>query len=238
MTGARRGLAGEHTRARRTPIVSAWVLALLAHVLALWLLDALVDGRRAERQREPLDIVLVRASPPLPAAPPDPGPEPVREPPPVPEPEPEPEPEPQPPPTPEPASASTAPLASEPVPAAPAPEPVVATPQAPAATTPPALRRIVLFETDGRLRVPEGVLDGDPEPAASYIPVPRDAPPWEQKIDPLVYEPTAFEAIWKPDQESLMGEFFRRSTVTKTFKTPWGTKVTCSWVLIVGGCGW
>jgi hypothetical protein len=73
---------------------------------------------------------------------------------------------------------------------------------------------------------------------ASYIPVPRDAAPWEQRIDPMVYEPTAFEEIWKPDQESLMGEFFRRSTVTKTFKTPWGTKVTCSWVLIVGGCGW
>jgi hypothetical protein len=119
------------------------------------------------------------------------------------------------------------------------PAPTVAT-RAPRAVTTasPTPARIVLFDTDGSLRVPEGVLDAGPEPVASYIPVPRDAAPWEQRIDPMVYEPTAFEEIWKPDQESLMGEFFRRSTVTKTFKTPWGTKVTCSWVLIVGGCGW
>jgi len=227
---------GRSTRARpsRLPIAWAWLLAVALHIAALLLLDLTLRDRAVPATPTPLDIVLVRAAEPPPAPPK------IVEPPTPAQPPAQPAAPPQP-----------APEAPAPTPAAPRPTAAAVAPAPPAQRPPPVQvqteaqrpddpvpTRVVLFDADGSLRVSDAVLQGDPAPVAAYIPVPREIPPWETRADPLVYEATAFEPIWKPDRESILEEFVRKQTVTKKFKTPWGTKVTCSWVLIIGGCAW
>ena len=240
-----------HARRPRAPMAPALALALALHLLVLAVLDAwwrrggeavprpaaitvVLAPRAAPRAAEPVAPEIRRAptaTEPAVAAAPAPRPPAV---PAAADPRPPVAPSPAPPvaarSAPEqPRKPAAAPVQS----AAPPPSQVPAT----AAATPPT-ERIVLFAPDGRLRVPTAVLQGEPPPVPSWIAAPHVLAPWDDRVDPLVYEPTALEPIWKPDGESLLDEFMRRSTRTRTFRTPWGSKVTCSWVLIVGGCAW
>ena len=213
---------------RRTRFVAALVLALVLHGIGLLLLQQFA-WRPQSRESAPLRIELLSA----PQQAPLPAPQrlqPLR---PVPS-------------VPAVPRARLDPVLLPPPPregTAPAPAvaraPVRAAVRAPQPAAPAALSpRVAVFGRDGRLRVPESVLEGPAAPVASWVDAPRTPAPWDQRIDPLVYAPTALEPLWKPDSESLLHEFIRRSTKTRTFKLPDGTRVTCSWVLLVGGCGW
>lgn len=100
--------------------------------------------------------------------------------------------------------------------------------------------RIELFNTDGSMNLSQDVIDASKAQARPRgFQSPQAAPaPWETQRPPVPYDPTAFENAWKPDGETALQEVVRRATVTKKFRTPWGSTVECAWVLIAGGCGW
>lgn len=235
----RRTLASASVKAERprSRMVVSLAIALLLHAALLWMLrEIMVPPDEVAWSR--IELVLIEAeAPPLPVSPQ------VQEPPIA-------APAPQPPPV-EPLRASeppelAAPAMPEPAPEAPAPaaadpapradvEPVVSTPVESAALDAGPIR---LFRRDGRLALPEGVLEAPPQ-VASYIPVPREVPPWEDRPVALAYQESMFEAFWwVPKDESMAGAFFRKATVTKEFRLPWGTKVRCAWVLVIGACAW
>ncbi|HUD43122.1 MAG TPA: hypothetical protein VMR06_14115 [Dokdonella sp.] len=55
---------------------------------------------------------------------------------------------------------------------------------------------------------------------------------------PLPYAPTRFEKDWAPRDETLGGQWLREHTVSRTVDLPQGYQVRCTWMLILGGCGW
>lgn len=214
----------------RRRLGTALLLALALHALAL-LLAGLLPWREQAVTQPPLAITL-RTQPPVVLPAPQRLPLPPAQVRPLPPPAMVPDlPAPV-----RPADAPSTPAAPTTAPATPA-QPVTTAAPAPRAAAEPS-PRIAVYGLDGRLKLPASVLEGEPAPVPSWVDAPREAAPWEQRADPLVYEPTAFEPYWKPVDETLLGEFFRRNTRTRTFKLPDGTRVTCSWVLIIGGCGW
>ena len=230
---AGRPLAGQVRRPdgpRRSRFVAALVLALVLHGIGLLLLQQ-VAWRPPSPASAPLTVELLSA-PQRPALPAPVRLQPLRPVPSVPTvPRTRVDPVLPPPPSREGTAPAPAPAAAR--------APARAAVRAPQPAAPTALSpRVAVFGRDGRLRVPESVLEGPAAPVASWVDAPRTPAPWDQRIDPLVYAPTALEPLWKPDSESLLHEFIRRSTKTRTFKLPDGTRVTCSWVLLVGGCGW
>lgn len=93
-----------------------------------------------------------------------------------------------------------------------------------------------LFEPDGSPRLSEEVVE-----AAAAKPVPeyiaRTAPGLAPIRSPIPYKPTRFDEVWVPDGESLGQELVRKATPEKEFKTPWGTRWRCKWVLVIAVCG-
>ena len=104
-------------------------------------------------------------------------------------------------------------------------------------TPPPQLR---LYNEDGSMRLSQDVID------ASNIPAPRpgyrsplaEAARVKPRPPPISYDPTVFSKYWAPGSESAFDSLVRRSTASKKFRTPWGSTIQCTWVLIMGGCGW
>lgn len=102
----------------------------------------------------------------------------------------------------------------------------------------PTLR---LYDSDGHLRLTE---DSAPRAGAeigfsAHAPAPGD--PFARR-NPVPYEPTRFESVWAARSgETLGDELIRKTTFTKTWRTPWGSEVSCSVSLVlgmIGGCGW
>jgi hypothetical protein len=99
--------------------------------------------------------------------------------------------------------------------------------------------RIQLFNPDGSMNLSQDVIDASNATRPRGFQSPQPAPaPWERQQPAVPYDPTVFENRWKPDGESAFQEVVRRATATKAFRTPWGSTVECTWVLIMGGCGW
>jgi hypothetical protein len=120
-------------------------------------------------------------------------------------------------------------------------EPVATTarveaPPSPPPSAPPPLR---LVGTDGRILLPDSMTAS---PSASVATT--DEPPLRDAFarrNPVPYTPTRFDKYFPPVEETLGGEIVRKTTVTRTFLTPWGTQITCSASLLMfgmGGCGW
>jgi len=58
---------------------------------------------------------------------------------------------------------------------------------------------------------------------------------------PVPYAQTRFEQAFAPRDEDLGHELIRRTTVKHTWRTPWGSQITCSasmTLMFLGGCGW
>lgn len=107
-------------------------------------------------------------------------------------------------------------------------------PEPPKETTP-----LRLFNSDGSVHVSTEMLEAiDSKPQPGYSPPAVKQPELMRHESPVSYTPTRFDRYWAPPNETILQEFFRKSTVEKKFKTPWGTTVQCAWMLFMGGCGW
>ncbi len=100
-----------------------------------------------------------------------------------------------------------------------------------------------LFRSDGSVFLP--IEQGDPDPAA-FGSRRKDAPfavnPMTHR-SPLPYTPTMFERDWDPHDDELMPlEWLKSAMVEKSWRKSWdtrgGTRITCEFLLILGGCGW
>lgn len=108
------------------------------------------------------------------------------------------------------------------------------------AAPPPQAPALRLYAPDGRVQLPD---EAAPHRAgeigfSAHLGPARD--PFARR-NPVPYEPTKFESVWAPAGETLGGELIRKTTFTRTWRTPWGTEVSCSVTLIMavlGGCGW
>jgi hypothetical protein len=90
-----------------------------------------------------------------------------------------------------------------------------------------------LFDTTGRIILPESETALHESPTASTDRLAR--------VNPLPYQPTRFDRYFPPVDETLGGEIVRKTTITQTWVTPWGTQVTCSSSLVLAMlviCDW
>lgn len=102
---------------------------------------------------------------------------------------------------------------------------------------PAALDSSRLFNDDGSPRLSKQAIDA----AQPLVAAPDFAPPKPQAIapirSPIPYKPTRFDEYWVPSNEPLGAEIMRRVILEKEFKTPWGTRWRCAYIIILGGCG-
>lgn len=207
----------------------AGAVALLLNLAFLVALDSVMRPLAGERRpwvrAEPIDVLQVRlidATPPsAPATEPSSSPMP-----------------------PEPVSATrpSAPVerpagapARRPVPAAANGEPAQV---APAASNEPAAASSApqFYDRDGRVRLPEAAAATEaPFPQLPIIP--SQGNPFVHR-NPLPYEPTRLDKYFPSVRETLGDELVRKATVQRSARTPWGTQITCTWVLFFGVCGW
>jgi hypothetical protein len=97
-----------------------------------------------------------------------------------------------------------------------------------------------LYTPDGQLRLPDNAMLREREEIGFNAHVPGSGDPFARR-NPVPYEPTRFDSVWAPSRETLGQELIRKSIVTHTWRTPWGTEVTCSVSFILGmlgGCSW
>jgi hypothetical protein len=95
----------------------------------------------------------------------------------------------------------------------------------------PAESLPLLVDRDGRALLP-----GDRAPVA-----PKDGAAMFRHDSPVPYAPTRFEQAFVPRDEDLGHELVRRSTIKHTWRTPWGSRITCAasmTIVLLGGCGW
>jgi hypothetical protein len=196
----------------RRGIAVALFVALILHLVGLWLVRDWMRLHLPEEDRsDVIRVSLVEPPVPAPLSPPEP-------------------------------------VEDEPPPAVEAPRPVpraASRPSQPSAAAPvvsatPAQQgvpQVHLYNADGSLDV--STLAKEPESGPFYefrAPTFVQAPMMKH-TSPLPYTPTKFEEYWPSDNETIVDEFFRRSTKTATMRTPWGGGITCSWMIIIGGCG-
>jgi len=96
-----------------------------------------------------------------------------------------------------------------------------------------------LFDRDGNVRLPESPVQNGGEVAFGAHP--RGSPYPFARRNLVPYAPTYFDRAWVPGDESLGGELIRRTTFSHTWRTPWGTQISCAVSLVlavIGGCGW
>ena len=102
-----------------------------------------------------------------------------------------------------------------------------------------AATELRLFDVNGRVHLP-GSTPGDLSAVSAFPASPlavHDGDPFARR-NPVPYEPTRFESVWAPRDETLGGELLRKITLERTFLTPWGTQITCGWLMVLGGCSW
>jgi hypothetical protein len=118
------------------------------------------------------------------------------------------------------------------------PKPVSSAPALDAAN--PQTPVLELYSPDGELRLPDNATSLEREEVGFNAHAPASGDPFARR-NPVPYEPTRFESVWAPSRETLGQELIRKSFVTHTWLTPWGTQVTCSASFILGmlgGCTW
>ena len=82
-----------------------------------------------------------------------------------------------------------------------------------------------LFGLDGHLLLPDEHAETGTQDARASRGVHGDA---FARANPVPYEPTRFDAYFPDVRESLGGEIMRKTTLTYTWLTPWGTQWTCA----------
>jgi len=95
----------------------------------------------------------------------------------------------------------------------------------------PAASPPLLVERDGRALLPDG----------SAVVAPKDGARMFRHDSAVPYAQTRFEQAFVPRDEDLAHEFIRRTTVKHTWRTPWGSQITCAasmTIVLLGGCGW
>ncbi|MBN8480420.1 MAG: hypothetical protein J0L88_02395 [Xanthomonadales bacterium] len=115
------------------------------------------------------------------------------------------------------------------------------TPAAAEAAAQTAALPLRVFNRDGSVNLPDAdstAVAADPTAFGRRQRTPAYTPDPMAHRSPLPYEPTRFERDWAPRDESLLGEWLRRSTRTTSRDTRGGTRITCSAFLFFGGCGW
>lgn len=116
-----------------------------------------------------------------------------------------------------------------------------------AAATPvaqPALETPRLFDSEGRPRLSQSVLDAAARAAEAPAPAWRErvfepSPQFQPRRSTVPYVPTRFDRAWVADRETLGQELMRRSIVSRKVKTPWGTVWQCGGSLflpVLVGC--
>jgi hypothetical protein len=107
-------------------------------------------------------------------------------------------------------------------------------------TTPQATTIPKLVGLDGHILLPDPSTEqnhGEPEALAGKV---AHGDPFA-RANPVPYEPTRFDKYFPDVRESLGGEIVRKTTVTYSWRTPWGTVWECKSSLIllgIGGCTW
>jgi hypothetical protein len=114
----------------------------------------------------------------------------------------------------------------------------------------PAKEPLRLYEADGRLRVPEDLLDkldeqfGDKRQFSYQIPHLDDAKKYFQRNPALVYEATRYDQYWTPDGDALtavLTKMVEATTKEVKMKVPGtgGSYVVCKLSILAlgGGCG-
>ena len=94
-----------------------------------------------------------------------------------------------------------------------------------------------LFGLDGHVLLPDEPAEKTPDSLAPRV---AHGDPFA-RANPVPYEPTRFDPYFPDVRESLGGEILRKTTLTTTWLTPWGTQWTCKTNLLllgIGGCGW
>jgi hypothetical protein len=94
-----------------------------------------------------------------------------------------------------------------------------------------------LFDPDGSLRLSPQVVDAAATRAQQPDFTPPPAARWPTVKSPLPYKATRFEPYWVKSNETMGEELFRHVIFEKEFKTPWGTRWRCAYILFIGGCG-
>ena len=136
----------------------------------------------------------------------------------------------------------------EPAPAAPLVPPVEhrprarvvhrAAPREPVPVSVPSNEKPRLFGLDGHVLLPEQTAaSGD----AGAFPEHVEHGDAFARTNPVPYAPTRFEKYFPDVRESLGGEIMRKTTLSYSWITPWGTQWTCKTNLLLlgmGGCGW
>jgi len=96
--------------------------------------------------------------------------------------------------------------------------------------------RLKLFNPDGSMHLSQETVKAAEPAAPLYRTREVVMPHFMRRRSPIAYAPTRFESSWVPRDETMVGEFFRKAVVEKTFKTPWGTRISCTWIIVLGGC--
>ncbi|HEY6892907.1 MAG TPA: hypothetical protein VI258_01970 [Rhodanobacteraceae bacterium] len=106
------------------------------------------------------------------------------------------------------------------------------------AATPTRIPRLVGL--DGHILLPDGTTENhrdEPRPLAGEV---ARGDPFA-RANPLPYRATRFDRYFPDVRETLGGEVIRKTTISGTWRTPWGTVVECKASLIligIGVCTW
>jgi hypothetical protein len=94
-----------------------------------------------------------------------------------------------------------------------------------------------IFDKQGRVILPAAPGD-DPAVFGSRQHTPEYSPNPMAHESPLPYKTTPFDRYWKPDGETLLGEWVRKASKETTYDTIHGTRITCKAFLFLMACGW
>jgi hypothetical protein len=101
----------------------------------------------------------------------------------------------------------------------------------------PESSQLKLFDHNGGLKLSQEVVDASSaKPQRQFEAQLPDMPAFMTRKPPVRYRPTLFEPLWKPRDENIVAEWLRNQTRERTFRTPWGTRIECAWLLNIGGC--
>jgi hypothetical protein len=94
-----------------------------------------------------------------------------------------------------------------------------------------------IFDKHGNVILPAAP-DDDPAVFGSRKRTPEYSPNPMAHASPLPYKKTPFDKYWKPDGETLLGEWVRKASKETTYDTIHGTRITCKAFLFLMACGW